>query len=73
MSECVRLANCGFFKKYGNTKNTACQGFISSYCKGPSMEQCMRLEYFTRHGVLLPDDMMPTGHMLKDGLVQGSH
>ena len=73
MSECERLANCRFLKKYGRTKNTACQGFIASYCRGPSMEQCMRLEYFNNHGVRPPDDMMPTGHMLKDGLVQGSH
>lgn len=72
MSECERLPDCGFIKKYGSTKNMACQAFIASYCRGPSMDQCMRREYLNGHGVRPPDDMTPTGHMLKDGLVQGS-
>jgi hypothetical protein len=72
MPECEWLETCGFVRKYQNTKNLACQGFIASYCKGPSMEECVRLDYFNNHGVRPPDDMTPTGHMLKDGLLQRS-
>jgi hypothetical protein len=71
--ECELLTECGFFRKYQSTKNLACQGFITSYCRGPSMEQCVRRGYQERHGSLPSDDMMPTGHMLKDGLFRSAH
>lgn len=62
--ECELLATCGFFKKYQTTKDLACKGFISQYCKGPKMDQCKRKEYRKVHGQAPSDDMMPTGLMI---------
>ncbi len=62
--ECKLLNSCGFFKKYQLTKDLACKGFISMYCKGPKMNECKRLEYRNQYGVPPSDDMMPTGQMI---------
>ena len=62
--ECDLLATCGFFKKYQKTKDLACQGFISKFCKGPKMDQCKRREYRDKHGKPPSDEMMPTGQMI---------
>ena len=64
MSEdCELLANCGYFRKYQNTKEVLCQGFIRQYCKGPLQVECKRMEYRKQHGTPPPDEMMPSGHM----------
>ncbi len=63
--ECVNLSNCGFFKKYCQTKDLACKGFISMYCKGSKMEDCKRLQYKKENGTPPPDDMMPSGQMIR--------
>ena len=63
--ECEYLETCGFFKKYGSTKDLACRGFIAMYCKGDKMNECKRLEYRKKNGVPPSDDMMPTGQMCK--------
>ena len=64
MSEdCELLANCGYFRKYQNTKEVLCQGFIRQYCKGPMQVECKRMEYRKQHGAPPPDEMMPSGHM----------
>lgn len=34
MSDCPNLTNCGFMKKYADTKSLAIKGFITMYCKG---------------------------------------
>lgn len=62
--ECELLSTCGFFKKYQETKNLACRGFIRQYCKGPDIEKCKRKEYRKKHGVPPSDDMMPSGQMI---------
>jgi hypothetical protein len=49
--ECELLLKCGFFKKYQNTNDLACIGFIKTYCRGPKMGECKRLEYQLEHGV----------------------
>ena len=59
--ECENLATCGFFKKYMNTHNLACKGFIKMYCKGEKMNECVRKTYSEKNGVPPPDNMMPTG------------
>ncbi|WP_407355300.1 hypothetical protein [Methanolobus sp. WCC5] len=64
MSECELLIKCGFFKKYQSTKELACKGFISRYCKGTDMDNCKRKAYRKEHGVAPSDDMMPDGHMI---------
>jgi len=62
MSEvCELLERCGFFKKYGETKDLACRGFINQFCKGDKMNQCKRKEYSKKHGESPSEDMMPNG------------
>lgn len=62
--ECELLNKCGFFKKYQNSRELACKGFILQYCKGPKMSECKRMEYRTKNGVPPADDMMPNGQMI---------
>ena len=64
VQECEFLPTCGFFKKYQETKDLACKGFISLYCKGPNMNQCKRKEYREKYGQPPADEMMPSGGML---------
>jgi hypothetical protein len=64
-NQCEHLEKCGFFKKYQETKNLACRGFINLYCKGPKMSECKRLEYRNKNGVPPSDDMMPNGQIIK--------
>ncbi|MBN1124116.1 MAG: hypothetical protein JXA82_03850 [Sedimentisphaerales bacterium] len=63
-TECELLANCGFFKKFQNTRDLACQGFIKQYCKGPKMDECKRKLFRQKHGSPPPDEMMPTGQTM---------
>jgi len=65
MNECELLSNCGFFRKYCQTKVLACQGFISMYCKGDKMKDCKRMAYKIAHGSPPPDDMLPSGQMIR--------
>lgn len=62
--ECDRLPQCGFFKKYGDTIQLACRGFVSMYCKGPKREVCQRKVYMRDHGHPPVDEMMPSGQMI---------
>ncbi len=64
MQTCELLAKCGFFKKYQETKDLACKGFINKYCKGPDMNECSRKAYRKEHGAPPSDDMMPNGMMV---------
>ncbi|SKA97112.1 hypothetical protein SAMN02745704_02814 [Paucidesulfovibrio gracilis DSM 16080] len=64
MPDCELLDQCGFFKKYKDTKKLACSGFIKQYCKGPLQAQCMRKAYRQEHGKPPSDDMMPPGGMV---------
>lgn len=64
IEECERLNECGFFKKYKDTVQMACRGFISLYCKGPKMDECQRKAYFQKHGRPPVDEMMPSGGMI---------
>jgi len=59
--ECELLEKCGFFKKYGESNELACKGFVLTYCKGDKMDRCKRKEYREKHGVPPDDDMMPNG------------
>ena len=62
--ECELLEECGFFKKYKDTKELVCQGYIQKYCKSEKQDECKRKEYRKQHGTAPPDDMMPSGHMV---------
>ncbi len=64
-NECELLEKCGFFKKYKDTKELACKGFIGLYCKGEQMNECARKAYRKEHGQPPSDDMMPNGLMLQ--------
>ena len=63
--ECELLSTCGFFRKHQSSKNLACKGFITTYCKGSKMNECKRLEYRNKNGVPPIDDMMPSGQIIK--------
>lgn len=63
-TKCELLDKCGFFKKYSETKDLACRGFIRLYCNGPKMNECKRKEYRKQHGVPPDDAMMPNGTLL---------
>lgn len=62
--ECELLSACGFFKKYNQSKELVCKGFIQGYCKGEKMNECERKKYRQQHGKPPSDDMMPSGHMI---------
>ena len=62
--QCELLATCGFFKKYEDSLDLACRGFIKSYCKGDKMDGCSRKRYRAEHGVPPEDDMMPSGQIM---------
>lgn len=64
--ECELLVKCGFFKKYSESRFLACQGLINRYCKGPEMDKCKRKEYRRVHETPPPDDMLPSGVMLRE-------
>ncbi|MDD5457048.1 MAG: hypothetical protein PHV30_08450 [Candidatus Margulisbacteria bacterium] len=65
MEQCELIEKCGFFKKYQATKDLACKGFILQYCTGPKKQDCKRMQYRKEHGAPPPDEMMPSGQMLK--------
>lgn len=64
MNDCEMLANCGFFKKYCKTKDLACKGFMSMYCKGDKQKECKRKHFKMKHGYPPSDDMLPSGQMI---------
>ena len=63
-AECELLEDCGLFKKYQDTNDLACTGFIKVYCRGPKLGECKRMEYYLEHGTLPSDDMLPSGTMI---------
>jgi len=63
-AECELLAKCGFFKKYAESKDLACRGFIRQYCRGDGQASCKRKEYRQKHGSPPSDDMMPSGQLM---------
>ncbi len=63
-NQCELLENCGFFKKYQQTRELACRGFINLYCRGPKQRECKRRDYRFKNGTPPSDDMMPTGQLI---------
>jgi len=66
MEGCELLETCGFFKKYQNSLDMACKGFLKSYCLGPRMDECKRKEFRKANGHPPVDDMLPTGQMMPE-------
>jgi hypothetical protein len=64
MTECQNLPNCGFMKKFNESKNLACKGFIVLYCRGEQQGNCKRKQYKATHGAPPADEMMPNGQMV---------
>lgn len=62
--QCEFLEKCGLFKKYQETKELACRGFISKYCQGPKQNECERKKYRQEQGTPPSDDMMPNGKII---------
>lgn len=65
MKECPNLPNCGFVKKYHDSKSLAVKGFIVLYCKSDKQSECKRKEYKAQTGQAPPDDMLPGGGTMK--------
>ena len=67
MSECDRLKDCGFFKKYQDSYAGACKTLIETYCMDEEKsEECARKKVFKETGSPPDDDMMPTGEFVDD-------
>ncbi len=62
--ECDLLDKCGFFKKYMGSREAACKGLISMYCRGNKMNDCQRKVFRKAHGAPPPDTMLPNGKTL---------
>ncbi|MDD2325555.1 MAG: hypothetical protein PHW63_06105 [Alphaproteobacteria bacterium] len=63
---CENIANCGFFKKYQESKNLVCKGFMLQFCNGTKEAECERKKYKAAHGTPPSDDMMPNGSMIHE-------
>ncbi len=68
---CELLNDCGFFRKYQQTLDLACRGFIKVYCQGPKMDDCERKRYRAANGGPPHDDMMPNGKEMPPQLRKG--
>ena len=62
--ECELLQTCGFFRKYQDSLDLACRGFIKTYCKGSKLDECERKIFRKKNGGPPDDDMMPSGQMM---------
>lgn len=65
MSSCANLENCGFFKKFQETKDLACKGFVGQFCQGEKQDECKRKEFKMKNGFAPSDDMMPNGMIIR--------
>lgn len=63
MTECEKLANCSFVSCCdAYDKSTAAKGFVSMYCRGNRMNDCIRKKLSAKYGKdLVPKNMMPNG------------
>ena len=66
--ECELLERCGLYEKYQPTDGLACSWFIDKYCSGLGITRCRRKRFYTKYGIVPPDDMLPTGAMIADGI-----
>lgn len=64
MMNCELLETCGFFRKYKDTLDLACRGFVRTYCRGEKMDECERKKHRLKHGAPPEDDMLPTGQIM---------
>lgn len=60
--KCVRLENCGFFKRYEKDVKTIKEGWIHLFCESDEKaKHCKRRKYFEEKGEPPVDNMTPTG------------
>ena len=64
MADCHLVDRCGFLRKYQNSLDLACRGFMNSYCRGAKQPDCARLKFRTEHGCPPEDDMLPSGQIM---------
>jgi hypothetical protein len=62
--ECAFLSRGGFFKKYLESREAACRGFISLSCRGGEMNEGKRKEFRKAHGASPPGNKLPNGQSL---------
>jgi len=66
MESCELLNTCGFFKKYQDSLDMACKGFLKSYCHGPLLDDCKRKSFRKANGQPPHDDMLPSGQTMPE-------
>ena len=66
--ECELLERCGLYRKYQPTNDLACSWFIDKYCSGLGITRCRRKQFYTKYGIVPPDDMLPTGAVIVNGI-----
>lgn len=68
MTDCEKMCGCEFFKIYGSdqSRKLALAGFVRTYCKGESQNNCLRKIVCKELGGAqhVPQNLMPTGSPL---------
>lgn len=62
--DCELVDRCGFFRKYKDSQDLACRGFMNMYCRGAKQGDCVRMKYRKEHGCPPDDDMLPSGQTM---------
>lgn len=59
---CEYASDCGFYKKYADSKDAQHQDIIERYCRGKEKNDCKRLAFKIVFGQFPNDRMMPSGY-----------
>jgi len=68
MEKCEFLSKCAFYRTYAKSPGIAWKGFVTVYCLGSRQKECKRKEFFTCRGTSPPQNMLPSGQLLPEGL-----
>jgi len=61
LTECEKLQECPFFKKYVDHPIFHAEGFRKFFCEGPLMEKCVRRDHQRIFGNDPCDNLAPSG------------
>lgn len=62
---CELFAECGFFKAYSEMHSELCDSMIAEYCRGIKQDHCKRKQLLLRHAESPPDNMLPSGSIIR--------
>ena len=65
MEVCEQLLTCAFSRRYEQSHNRLCRGFIDCYCRGPLQQRCARKGHMLQRGAQPDVRMMPSGEMIE--------